>query len=61
MTAFGSPCFYCGARPDIECSHRPADETYQPPQPMKESVPSGTRIGSGYNFRTRKFKNKPPA
>lgn len=40
ILAPGTPCPYCQVRPDIACPHRPADETYRPPE-QPEPKPDG--------------------
>lgn len=31
-----SPCFKCGARPDVACKHRPADPEFVPTHKRKD-------------------------
>lgn len=60
ILAPGSPCPYCQVRPDIACRHRPADETYRPPEQTSEK-PDGRRSEARYiagNLNgTRSFRN----
>lgn len=56
----GRPCFYCEARSDVACRHRPAGA---PRPPQEDAPPHGNSReardyrGQGRNFHIRKRTN----
>jgi hypothetical protein len=65
MTDPGFPCNNCGVNAWTPCKHRPAQPRVEvtEPKPIVANNSGGMRklprgAHAGYNFRTRKFKNK---
>jgi hypothetical protein len=53
----GSPCGLCGVRPDVACSHRPADPGWAPPDQDRDPPDRrllGLSAGNGWNFHGRR-------
>lgn len=55
--ATGEPCRRCGARPDVDCGHRPVDREWTPPKFVDR--PDGRKVarGQGHSFHRGKSKH----
>lgn len=48
----GRPCYYCGARPDVSCFHREADEKWKVPKQSEDK--KRVKVNGGGNYKVKK-------